>query len=139
MSGSLISTYLLANANLKIPPTRVGGFVHLSLKIKKSTKSVGGIHRVCAGGIRLKTIIHPLTWVVFVQSSTYQQNLRNAPIRDKTQTISPGVYVATESRLGLPAGTRFFSRLTSDSLFELSLAKTDKGMKIVWAQVYPFN
>lgn len=49
------------------------------------------------------------------------------------------VYVATESRLGLPAGTRFFSRLTSDSLFELSLAKTDKGMKIVWAQVYPFN
>lgn len=67
------------------------------------------------------------------------KNLRNAPIRDKTQTISPGVYVATESRLGLPAGTRFFSRLTSDSLFELSLAKTDKGMKIVWAQVYPFN
>ena len=53
--------------------------------------------------------------------------------------IWPHVSGTEEGRLGFPKGTRFFHRITADSLFELWLVKSDNGMKIVWAQVYPFN
>lgn len=51
----------------------------------------------------------------------------------------PNVYGTEEARLGFPKGTRFFHWITGDSLFELWIVKSENGMKIVWAQVYPFN
>ena len=75
-------------------------------------------------------------------TSTYRENLRQAANEQKATTnrlIWPHVYGTEEGRLGFPKGTRFFHRITADSLFELWLVKSDKGMKIVWAQVYPFN
>ena len=71
------------------------------------------------------------------QTRIYQDNLRQAP--RNTELTWPSVYGTEESRLGFPKGTRFFRRLTADSMFELWLVKTDAGMKIVWARVYPFN
>ena len=74
------------------------------------------------------------------QTSIYRENVRRAPNEERsTRLIRPDVYGTGESRLGFPKGTRFFHRLTADRLFELWLVKTDSGMKIVWAQVYPFN
>ena len=69
----------------------------------------------------------------------YRENLRRAGNEGKTTNNRPQVYGTEESRLGFPRGTRFFHLITGDSLFELSLVKSDNGMKIVWAQVYPFN
>jgi hypothetical protein len=56
-----------------------------------------------------------------------------------TGLIWPHVYGSEEARPGFPKGTRFFHRITADSMFELSFVKTEQGFKIVWAQVYPFN
>ena len=68
----------------------------------------------------------------------YQQNLRRASDKGDRR-IQPDVYGTRETRLGFPLGTRFFHRLTADSMFELWLVKTDAGIKITWARVYPFN
>lgn len=76
------------------------------------------------------------------QTRIYQENLRRATNEQKTRhtgLIWPHVYGTDESRLGFPKGTRFFHRITADSLFELWFVKTDNAIKIVWAQVYPFN
>ena len=76
------------------------------------------------------------------QTRIYQENFRlasNEQKARKTGLIWPHVYGTNESRLGFPKGTRFFHRTTADSMFELSFVKTDTGIKIVWAQVYPFN
>jgi hypothetical protein len=76
------------------------------------------------------------------QTLLYQENLRLASQEQKTQStglIGPQVYVTEESRLGFAKGTRFFQRLTADSMFELSLVKTNNEIKIAWARVYPFN
>ena len=72
-------------------------------------------------------------------TSVYRENLRRAANEQKTTANQPQVYGTEEARLGFPKGTRFFHRITADSLFELWLVKSDKGMKVVWAQVYPFN
>lgn len=72
------------------------------------------------------------------RTDIYQENLRHASV-NATRSIQPDVSSAPESMLGFPKGTRFFHRLTADSLFELWLVKTDRGMKIAWARVYPFN
>ena len=76
------------------------------------------------------------------ETRIYQENLRSAPPEQKArnnQLIWPHIYGTEQSRFGFPRGTRFFNRLTADSLFELSFVKTESGIKIVWAQVYPFN
>lgn len=76
------------------------------------------------------------------QTRIYQENFRSASNEQKTRRtglILPHVYGTNESRLGFPKGTRFFHRNTADSMFELNFVKTDAGIKIVWAQVYPFN
>lgn len=76
------------------------------------------------------------------QTRIYQENLRRAPNENagrKTGLIWPHVYGTEQSRLGFPKGTRFYHRITADSMFELSFVKTNSGIKIVWAQVYPFN
>ena len=76
------------------------------------------------------------------QTRIYQENLRRASNEHegrKTGLIWPHVYGTGESRLGFPKGTRFFHRITADSMFELSMVKTDNGIRIVWASVYPFN
>ena len=70
---------------------------------------------------------------------TYRENLRQSANKDPGRLMWPDVDVARESRFGFPSGTRFFHLLTADSLFELSLVKTDSGIRIVWARVYPFN
>lgn len=75
------------------------------------------------------------------QTRIFKENLRHASRKETTDNrlILPDVYGTRESRLGFPVGTRFFHRITSDEMFELSLVKTDTGVKIVWARVYPFN
>lgn len=76
------------------------------------------------------------------QTRIYQQNFRLVSNEQKTRKsglILPQLYGTDEARLGFPKGTRFFHRLTADGMFELSFVKTDSGIKIVWAQVYPFN
>lgn len=69
----------------------------------------------------------------------YRENSLPASNKEPARLMWPDVDVARESRLGFPTGTRFFHRLTADSLFELWLVKTDAGIRIVWARVYPFN
>jgi hypothetical protein len=77
------------------------------------------------------------------ETRIHKENLRRAGKEHKTirkeGLIWPHVYGTEESRLGFPKGTRFFHRVTADSMFELSLVKTNNGIKIVWAHVYPFN
>lgn len=76
------------------------------------------------------------------QTRIYQENLRHARKKepsDSNRLIWPDLYGTRERRLGFPRGTRFFHRITADEMFELSLVKTDTGMKIVSARVYPFN
>lgn len=76
------------------------------------------------------------------QTRIYQENLRlasNEHTARKTGLIRPHVYGTDKSRLGFPIGTRFFHRITADSMFELSFVKTDNGIKIIRAIVYPFN
>jgi hypothetical protein len=76
-------------------------------------------------------------------SVIFRQHLLKHPPNEqwtrKTGLIWPNVYGTEEARLGFPKGTRFFHRITGDSLFELWIVKSENGMKIVWAQVYPFN
>jgi hypothetical protein len=69
----------------------------------------------------------------FLQHPPNEQWTRN------TGLIWPYVYGSQEARPGFPKGTRFFHRITADSMFELSFVKTEQGFKIDWAQVYPFN
>ncbi len=76
------------------------------------------------------------------QTPIYQANLRHAGKKETTdlnRLIWPDVYGTRERRLGFPLGTRFFHRITADEMFELSLVKTETGMKIVSVRVYPFN
>ena len=69
------------------------------------------------------------------QTKLYRENLRRASTEVKPRsTRSISAHVS-----GTAKGTRRFTTLTADSLFELWLVKTDRGMKIAWAQVYPFN
>ena len=76
------------------------------------------------------------------QTRIYQENFRLASNEQKTRRtglIWPHVYGTDEARLGFPKGTRFFHRITADGMFELWFVKTENGIKITWAQVYPFN
>lgn len=76
------------------------------------------------------------------QTRIYRENSRRARKKetvDPNRLIWPDVYGTREFRLGFPRGTRFFHRITADEMFELSLVKTDTGMKIVSVRVYPFN
>ena len=77
------------------------------------------------------------------ETRIHKENLRRAEKEHRTirkeGLIWPHVYGTDESRLGFPKGTRFFHRITADSMFELSFVKTISGVKIVSARVYPFN
>ena len=76
------------------------------------------------------------------QTPIYLENVRRSSKKetnDKNRLIWPDVYGTRERMLGFPKGTRFFHRITADEMFELSLVKTDAGMKIVSARMYPFN
>jgi hypothetical protein len=84
--------------------------------------------------LRRRFLTHPPE-----QTRIFRENLRQAANKEPGRLMWPDVDVARESRLGFPAGTRFFHRLTADSLFELWLVKTDTGIRVVWARVYPFN
>lgn len=77
------------------------------------------------------------------ETRIYKENLRRAAKENRTVRkeglIWPHVYGTDQSWFGFPKGTRYFHRITADSMFELSFVKTDKGIKIVSARVYPFN
>jgi hypothetical protein len=71
------------------------------------------------------------------KSKRYREN---ASVPNTTRA-QPKPYLSIEDRErdGFPAGTHFFHMVTEPSLFELSLVRTDRGVKILWARVYPFN
>ena len=76
------------------------------------------------------------------QTRTYQKNLRQSSSEytgRREGLIWPNVYGTEQSLFGFPKGTRFFHRITADSMFELSFVKTNGGIKIRRAIVYPFN
>ena len=73
------------------------------------------------------------------QSELYKQNTGAPTPPSKQRESQPYLEIAHEERLGFPAGTHFFHVLTTPELFELMLVKTDKGMRVAWARVYPFN
>ena len=78
------------------------------------------------------------------RTGTYKENLR-PPSNKRAIKARAGrsgyvsFFAVREPRLGFPPGTPFYHTRTSDSLFELWMVKTDKGMRLVWARVYPFN
>jgi hypothetical protein len=49
------------------------------------------------------------------------------------------VYIQIGGRAGFPEGTRFFRLRTTPEFFDLTLVRTDGGMKLVWAKVYLFD
>jgi hypothetical protein len=69
------------------------------------------------------------------QTEQYRENVR-AWVREEPEEA---VYIEPEGRYGLPAGTRFFRLRTSPQFFDLTLIRTGKGMKLVWAKVYVFD
>ena len=69
------------------------------------------------------------------QTELYRENIR-AWVREEPEEA---VYIQTGGGYGLPAGTRFFRLRTAPQLFDLTLVKTGKGMKLVWAKVYIFD
>jgi len=73
------------------------------------------------------------------QSELYKQNTAAPATSSKKRESKPYLEIAQEEKLGFPAETHFFHVLTTPELFELTLVKTDKGMKVAWARVYPFN
>ena len=74
------------------------------------------------------------------QTELYQENMRAWATKESERNISrPAVYVQTGDWYGFPKGTRFFRLRTVPQLFDLTLVRTDEGMKLVWASVYPFN
>ena len=77
------------------------------------------------------------------ETRIYKEHLRRAAAENRTVRkeglIWPHVYGTDQTWFGFPKGTRYFHRITADSMFELSFVKTDHGIKIVSARVYPFN
>lgn len=74
------------------------------------------------------------------QTELYQEHIREWAAKEAARNdSSPDVYVETGGWYGFPKGTRFFRLRTVPQLFDLMLVRTDEGMKIVWASVYPFN
>lgn len=71
------------------------------------------------------------------ETRLYKENLRLAPEGEggRRQNDLAGVAV---SELDSPKEIRF-RLLTKPEFFELSLVKTDSGVKIVWVEVYPYN
>lgn len=70
------------------------------------------------------------------QTERYRENMRAWVTKESLR--DPGVYVQT-GLLGFPKGTRFFRLRTMPPLFDLTVVRSDNGMKLVWASVYPFN
>ena len=74
------------------------------------------------------------------QMPEYKKNMQSWHSSDQEPRIMRlSVEVATEEQFGFPKGTRFFKVLTKPWFFEIRLVKTNAGMKILSARVYPFN
>ncbi len=74
------------------------------------------------------------------QTGLYQANMRAWAAKEAERNyMSPDVYIHTGGYFGFPEGTRFFRLRTVPQLFDLTLVRTDEGMKLVWASVYLFN
>jgi hypothetical protein len=69
------------------------------------------------------------------ESTCYRDNIASEPQADS----KPYPEVYDKEMFGFPPGTQFFRTLTNPPLFELVLVKTEHGVKIAFARVYPFN
>ena len=69
------------------------------------------------------------------QSTCYRDNLASEPQEDS----KPRLEVYDKEMFGYPPGTHFFRALTKPPLFDLLLVKTERGVRIAFARVYPFN
>ena len=68
------------------------------------------------------------------QSANYRSTIASI-----NEGPAPALQVYDREMFGFPPGTHFFRALTQPQLFELLLVKTDDGMKVAFARVYPFN
>ena len=69
------------------------------------------------------------------ESACYRENIASEVKED----LKPHLVVYDKETFGFPAGTHFFQALTKPPLFELLLVKTDSGVRVAFARVYPFN
>jgi hypothetical protein len=71
------------------------------------------------------------------ETRLYEENLRRAPEDEgaKKQNALGGIAV---SELDSPKEIQFYL-LTKPEFFELTLVRTDSGVKIVWVKIYPYN
>ena len=69
------------------------------------------------------------------EAERYRENVRAWMAKEPEEAV----YVQTGGRRGFPNDTRFFRLRTSPEIFDLTLVRTDEGMKVVWATVYPWN
>jgi hypothetical protein len=69
------------------------------------------------------------------QSKSYRANVGDQALAQP----KPDLSIDDRERNGFPPGTHFFHVVSKPSLFELTLVKTDLGVKILWARIYPFN
>lgn len=69
------------------------------------------------------------------ESTCYRDNFASEQQEDSKQ--HPEVY--DKEMFGFPPGTHFFRALTKPPVFDLLLVKTERGVRIAFARVYPFN
>lgn len=69
------------------------------------------------------------------ETERYRENVRAWVAAEPEEAV----YIQTGAWAGFPEGTRFFRLRTTPEFFDLTLVRTDEGMKVVWARVYLFN
>jgi len=68
-------------------------------------------------------------------STCYRDNMAG----EQQEDSKPRVEVYDKEMFGYAPGTHFFRALTKPPLFDLLLVKTEHGVRIAFARVYPFN
>jgi hypothetical protein len=69
------------------------------------------------------------------QMERYREHVRAWAVEEPEEAV----YIQTGDWPGFPKGTRFFRLRTSPQFFDLTLVRTGEGMKVVRAEIYPFN
>jgi hypothetical protein len=69
------------------------------------------------------------------QTEQYRENVRAWAEEEPEEAV----YIESGDRPGFPKGTRFFRLRTSPQFFDLTLLRNGEGMKVVQAEIYPFN
>lgn len=74
------------------------------------------------------------------ESQAYRENIGAwTPVELEQKQPKPYLSITSQEQSGFPPGTHFFHVITKPELFELTLVKTEAGVKVIWARVYPFN